>query len=552
MQKHYKSAKNGGFSLLIALLFVLAFASALASFTFGRQGENLRVAAEISGWQAAQLARAARIHVRNQMMIDSNLDTTLDLAGGGPQEIRVHDLIDLALLPQGFGHRINDNRYNNNLGQHMRVIMANHPVDGDPNDPRTVPTAYIYFENSEKSSPALIQDMVTAARLENVAVSAPLYNGNVNVTGDCNGLGDTVIAWDTGCLSNTEFNAITGDNFEIGSLMIPAWRSVRFDNRALMRFPQPEIAGALTMTTPLEMAIITACDTIQIPEDNGTGFTMEDSGICEASDDDAVANINVRHDLLNVNTLEMDSFLIDPQTTDDVRFNSTTGTSSIVTETNPAFITGNNATITGDAKVFQGDVTISRRLTVDDSIIVSNATGVSTSVDINGTMNGGDGFITDTITFDGQTIIGNDLGVTNTVENIPTTTIDNNMQVTNTVRVQNNILSINNGLSAGQLNVDDLTVSNDMTAANATSSNTLFASGHVNAIGATANVENNSRVTGQVSAYRQGSGRGRCTGSYCPRRRAHNSCVRSSTWLHEYTACMESRTGNTKNGAYKL
>lgn len=557
MKKHYQGAQNGGFSLLIALLFVVAFAGALASFTFGRQGENIRVAAEISGWQMAQLARAARIHVRNQMIVNPNLDVTLDLLGGGPQEIRVHDLINLSLLPQGFGHRINNNRYNNNLGQRMRVFMANHPVDGDPNDPLTVPTAYVYFENNAKSTPALIQDMVTAVRLEGVAVSAPLYTNGVNQTGDCNGLGDTVIAWDTGCLSNTEFNAITGDDFEIGSLLIPAWRSVQFDNRALMRFPQPEIAGSLTMTTPLEMGIISNCagnpaGYIEIPVDDGAGHTMAPSEICEARDDNGTIARDNRRDIIGVNSIQMDSFLMDPQEGRDVRFNSALGTAAVLVESGPQFIVNGALQTSGDAKIFDGDVAIGGNLHVDRSITVSNAMGALVSARIGGNLNAGNAIIKDQFAISGNINVDQDLSVINSLENIPNIVVNDNMNVRRDFRLRDNSLTVNNQFVAGNLTVNNLTATNGLVATNTTVDNDFTNVGYINAIGAEANVRNNSRLTGSLNAFRPGGAQGRCSGSYCPRRATHTSCVESSQWLDDYVACMEAATGNTNNSAYRL
>ena len=62
------------------------------------------------------------------------------------------------------------------------LFLANFPIDGDPLDPQTVPTAYVYVEATDKVNSTIIQDVVQAVRGEGVSVSAPIFNAGTNVT----------------------------------------------------------------------------------------------------------------------------------------------------------------------------------------------------------------------------------------------------------------------------------------------------------------------------------------------------------------------------------
>lgn len=377
--KHNALTAKKGFSLLIALVFVAFFGSVLTSFVYSRSGESLRNEAEITGWQVAKIARAARVFVRDQLSANPNLK--FDLAASGPQLIDVDDLTNASLLPHDFA-REDGGSFFTALDQEIRVIMANYPVGADPAALSTVPTAYVYLVASDRAGQSLIQDIVQAARRQDVAIAAPLFDEfNNNLSGTCDGLGDSVVIWDTGCLADVEFATLTGEDFVPGSLMVPAWRSVNFDSRILMRFPQPEGTGASTMLTELEMGDPLAdCET---NEDSRITVPSDDAGeteLCGAiSDNIAEADGQLadrRRDMLNIGNLEGGTYVAYRQSGNDVTHDSITGfrTNAAADEVNALDLDG-DLTATGDMKVFEGNTDVAGTVTVDRNVLVPTNAG---------------------------------------------------------------------------------------------------------------------------------------------------------------------------------
>lgn len=378
--KKHHIGNQKGFSLFIALIFVAFFGSVLTGFVYSRSGESLRDEAEITGWQIGKLARAARVFVRDEYVANPNLRAELALSG--PRDIPVEDLIEASLLPTNFARTSGSEAFTA-LGQEIRVIMANYPLDGDPSDLRTIPTAYIFLANNHRTSGSLVQDIVQAARRQNVAISAPLFDpdGN-NMSGTCNG-GPSVVIWDTGCMSEEEFTRLTGEpEFAVGSLVVPAWRSVNFDTRILMRFPQPEGTGASTMLTELEMGDPLAdCDTnpnsrIKIPSD--TDGTTE---LCGAMSDDVAQADNAladrRRDMLNTRNLEAQTYVAYGQTGMGVVIEPGTNARINKTQNEVSLNVDGGVVATGDMKTFGGNMTLSGNIGVDRNIAVpTNDDGV--------------------------------------------------------------------------------------------------------------------------------------------------------------------------------
>lgn len=394
MAQFIKKTSNAqkGFSLLIALVFVGFFGSVLTAFVYSRSGESLRNEATITGWQVAKIARAARIYVRDEFVANPNLRTYL--ASVGSEDIPVADLVSASLLPNDFARTSGGSAFTA-LNQEIRVIMANYPIDGDPNDPATVPTAYVYLMDSPRSNNSLVQDVVQEARRQDVAISAPLFDslGN-NLSATCNG-GESVIIWDTGCMSASEFTALTGDStFIQGSLVVPAWRSVNFDSRILMRFPQPEGTGASTMLTELEMGDPLAdCETnaasrISVPSDSGG-----ETELCGAMNDDIAqtdaALADRRRDILNARNLEAGTYIAYRQTGNDVVYQPGTmaRTNKSADEATTFNVVG-DLTATGDMKAFNGDITLADRITVDRNITVPTNAGNTVTANIGGRLSG--------------------------------------------------------------------------------------------------------------------------------------------------------------------
>lgn len=388
-KKHnqYRFRANHGFSLLVALIFVSFFGAVLGTFVFSRSGENMRREAQITGWQAAEIARAARIYVRNQVINDPNLKYTLDIASGGPQEIDLSVLSSTGLLPADFANTRDGVRVTA-LSQEIKVYMANFPVDGNPTAEATVPTAYVVLLDNERSNAGFTQEIVEAIRRENVAIGAPVFDedGN-NLTGDCNGFGDTVGLWDTGCMGLAEYTVLTGDAvFTPGSLVIPAWRSVNFDNRILMRTPQPEMGGANTMLTELEMGDPDCANTITVPDD-GSGTTE----LCGAFSDDIsagdVATADRRRDITGTRNLMGNSYISYSQSGTDVTFDNETALrrDAAVDEANSLDVLG-DLTATGDLKAFEGNIAIGNTATIDRNVIVPTRSGQSVTANIGGVL----------------------------------------------------------------------------------------------------------------------------------------------------------------------
>jgi len=384
--QHHIARQEKGFSLLIALIFVGFFGSVLTSFVYSRSGESLRNEAEITGWQIGKLARAARIYVRDQLVADPGLRLKL---AGNPQDVSVSDLVAAALLPNNFA-RTSDGSSFTALGQEIRIIMANYPLDGNPDDFNTVPTAYVYLVSNDRSNGSLVQDIVKEARRQNVAVSAPLFGSDGKIRGfkkstdgdeefrTCKD-GLAAVIWDTGCLSDAEFTDLTGDTIlTAGSLVIPAWRSVNFDTRILMRFPQPEGTGASTMLTTLEMGDpLPDCKTnansrIKIPSDTGESVT----DLCGSESDNVggtnMARVDHRRDILNTRDLTAHSYINHRQ--DNSVFigsgseeNPRADRVGLIEQ--PLTVTG-HLTAIGDMKVFGGDIDLKTQVTVDRNISV--------------------------------------------------------------------------------------------------------------------------------------------------------------------------------------
>ncbi|PCI01890.1 MAG: hypothetical protein COB76_00275 [Alphaproteobacteria bacterium] len=383
-----------GFSLLIALIFVAFFGTVLTNFVYNRSGEVLRSEAVITGWQAAKVARAARIHVRNQLAANPNLKFNLDIDAAGPQIIPLATLTSNGLLPVDFANQ-RDGDDVTALSQEIVIIMANYPVAGDPALETTVSTAYVYLRDSERSNASLIQEVVQAIRRENVAIAAPVFNGAVNMSGDCDGFGDSVVIWDSGCMGLAEFTALTGDAvFEPGSLVIPAWRTVNFDTRALMRFPQPEQSGLSTMLTELEMGDPLAdCETnaasrIEVPSDEPGS-----SDLCGAMSDDiaAVSNGDADHrrDIIGTQNLSGNSYVSYQQTGMDVTLDSATGArTNAVADEAYSFDLNGTLTATGDMKAFDGNINIAGNTTVDRNVIVPTRDGQTITANIGGVLSG--------------------------------------------------------------------------------------------------------------------------------------------------------------------
>lgn len=251
--------KEDGFSLLIVLLFVGIIGSLFSGMLWYQQGEAVRKKSYAAGWHLVQLAKAARLYVRDRSTptapeFEAAFSSASLLAAS--VEVTVADLIDADLLPAGFSSI-------NPLGQNVRIFADNYPPNGGA---AQVPTAYLITDEATAGTRSSIYatsrnmaSLMQGAREAGMAASAPLIANGVNRSDDCGGT-PAVMIWDTGCLNANDINKVTGNTVTIaeGQVIVPAWRVVNQDFRALMRYPQPENIGANTMLTDLHMGHATA------------------------------------------------------------------------------------------------------------------------------------------------------------------------------------------------------------------------------------------------------------------------------------------------------
>jgi len=432
--------RQSGFGLVVALVIIGFVAGILTTFYSQQSGEILRKEAEIAGWEGAEIARATRIFSRNQIRDIPDLVTQLSIpadgfGGGGPRLIDPDDIILAGLLPQGFARNDGTN-FINALGQTVRVYLANYPIDGNPTNPATVPTAYVIFNDNNQTNARLMQDVVSSIRLQDVAVSTPIFNGGVNITGACDGGEQTVALWDSGCLDENDYDLLIdgvddGDNFVQGSFIIPAWRSASFDSRAVMRFPQPEQPDTTTMLTHLKMGDSLDCDIdgdgvfddnlLEVPGELGT-FA---SNICNSMDDDSTMGAagDFRRSIENTANIT-DSFglVIHPQTGNNVNVNNN-GIASITGNAAHALRIQGTLTGTGDALVYQGNTDVGGTLIVDKNIRVTSdnpTPAVPASARIN--ILNANNTVSDNLRVANRPNFANDVGIRNSMENVSTLT----------------------------------------------------------------------------------------------------------------------------------
>lgn len=535
-------APQKGFSLLIALIFVSFFGAILTGFVYDRTGESMRDEAEITGWQAAKIARAARVYVRDQFVANPNLKATLDIDAGGPQTVQLSTLISESLLPSDFA-RSTGGRFFTALDQEISVIMANYPIDGEATDENTVPTAYIYFRDSDRSNASLVQDIVQAARRENVSVSAPVFDGSANISGNCNGMGDSVVIWDSGCMGTVEFAALTGETFEPGSLVIPAWRSVNYDSRVLTRYPQPEMDGMATMLTELEMGDPLAdCATnpanrVKMPSDSGLETVTE---LCGAHSDNpgavTAAAADRRRDILNTRNLVGNSYIDYHQAANDVTIAADGTRVNAATDEAHGLNIGGNLVATGDMKVFGSDMTIGQKATIDRNVMVPTRMGQTVTANIGGVLSG-NSMSSETLEVFNNVNTG--ATISSQTANVTPAAVMNGGLVTNKMQMNTSGANVNVTGNADMLGTTT-TGSTTITGASTAGSFTYVA-GNLNT--RNINVQNNVNVNdtavfnggatiGRIDVTNGGSAR--CAGD-CPPR--HEYCISQGALTYEQ--CME-------------
>lgn len=321
-QRANRRGQNGA-ALLIALVFSAIIGTTLATIAV-YDGYNAREKeALVTGYEAYEIAQAARLYVRDRFKDTSN-------AVVPPQVVPLSELRNNGYLPADM-QRANGGVDYSALNQAIHIIMTNWPINGDPNDPETVPTAFVFFNNANgRATSMLSNSSVKVLRDLNANIIAPSFDylGNLTST-NCKAGGRAVSRWDTGCLSQAEFTTLMAAlpasqrpaSFIAGSLILPSWKVGQPDQRAVMRFAQPENPHHSTMLTDLKMGTpIDNCANpatqLQINTTDSSGNrVVVPSGLCDMRGDGA---LNDRFNIKGISNLAAQRMIVAPQGMDVV------------------------------------------------------------------------------------------------------------------------------------------------------------------------------------------------------------------------------------------
>lgn len=259
--------REEGFSLLLVLLFI-GVISSVFTVTFWRQSEQyINRQAYASGWHLVEVSEAARVFVRNASMNPVILTSGIQCCSqadvqnqGGSIEIQLNDLV-------ASGHLSPLLNFENGLNQDLRVFAASYTPVADPLTQDLVITSYVVTDaavagtrSAMITNPRTAAALMLGARDAGMSASAPTIIAGVNLSDDCGG-DPAVMVWDTGCLTQDDVNTITDSADGIadgvglvvgdGQVIVPTWRVIDHDLRAMMRYPQPENPSGNQMFTDL-------------------------------------------------------------------------------------------------------------------------------------------------------------------------------------------------------------------------------------------------------------------------------------------------------------
>jgi hypothetical protein len=378
-------------------------------------------------------------------------------------------------------------------------------------------------------------------RAEKIPVSAPIFNGATNITGPCRGASTSVAVWDSGCLRNTEYQILAGVPFVPGSFVIPAWRSVNFDSRAMMRFPQPEQPGLQTMLTDLSMGNC-GVGFIEIPTDTGA----QETSFCRPRNDNTVALVDNRKSILNVNNLDGKSLIVSPQTSQDVRTDNVSGNRTLEpNEINGLTING-NLRATGDAKVFNGNISVVNQIRAEKNISLLNPSASIPPSARTGSINSG-GVVSNTLTVSNPANFNNsNLSVATDITNTASLTVSNDI-------VSRNLVKSSGSAGANITVSNDAVISGTITPASVVVTGATNTSGYNYITGSMAavnldtptrnyNVSSSSAFRNNVSVANMAvtnRGTANCEGD-CPLRTQDAECRNVYDFDSEgYTKCMD-------------
>lgn len=392
---HKPGSAQRGFAMIITLVFVGFFAAILTSIIAFNRDQNRENQATVAGSEAVQIAKAARMYVRDQLA--ANPATTRADAIAGKVIAIDTDLQDRGYLPAAFGRRLGANNFRNVLNQRIYVVMAMYPPGSTATS--AIPTAYVYLDPSTSGlGTPLARYMLLAAesaRREGTAISAPTFDTSGNntsptCTDDSGNTTPAAAIWDTGCLTNNEFAVLSSiasptgpSTLPAGGFIIPTWRSEKFDLRAVMRFPQPENPGGSTMLSDLDMGIrdgtwdaiagrvvcAAGTQTIQTTRDRDDGtYEDNDTGLCKVLADGATPSSRDRFNITGINNLISDYLIADPTQQNDgasdphIELKSITSSANVGTATNAAALR-----IAGDAAI-RNDVVVYDKIPLNSGV----------------------------------------------------------------------------------------------------------------------------------------------------------------------------------------
>ncbi len=138
--------RQRGVALLLALLFAALFGGILAAIAIFNNYAARQSEAQVAGWEALELTKAARLYVRDQLAANPSYKTTV----ATPRQIAISTLINNGYLPSTFG-RLVSGRYVNALNQRIYVYVTNWTISGmggAVTDPGTVPAAFVFFDQA--------------------------------------------------------------------------------------------------------------------------------------------------------------------------------------------------------------------------------------------------------------------------------------------------------------------------------------------------------------------------------------------------------------------
>lgn len=540
IQNHAFNKSQNGYMLIVVLLIMGVLGSILTGVSVVKSKENLLNEAKIAGWEGALISRAARIYARDLVTLNPNLKNSLATT---PVRVSLQTLIDLSLLPPNFA-REEGGQYFNALNQRISVYLANYPIDGDPADPKTSATAYVTFDRNDKTTAELMYDVANSLFNNQLPVQAPVFDNGNNLSGTC-GATNSVSRWDSGCISAAQYQILTSQPFEEGGLIIPAWQSVNFDTRALLRFPAVEDNGQSTMLTDLKMAVLKNCannsaDYITIPSDTGVN---QETNFCGAVSDDALSATPVdnRRSIVNVGNLSGNYYITDAQAgLNGVYTDYQTNISTI--EPHRDIAIQGNLTANGSVKSYSGSVNVGQNLIVDRNInLSSEGAAVPPSASL-GNLNTGRIF-TDDLTVEQRINSPGDISISSNASNISNVNVDNELLANNLigiganhiVNISNN-LDVTNAINARNLNVSGQRNINGFSAiAGVMKADDINVNGNV-AVTDTAYLRAtaNTRVTNITNS----SNSAECFGD-CPRRTADEQCRNlAAAGIQSYEDCM--------------